>query len=104
MHLPLSRCSLETVTRSTAGHWAIVIAAINLTGYDQVKAKLTAQFGDAAAVDLQLLGKGVFAVDDDGRLEVKAEAIVSGHLIIVLEQDEEDVNVTYVDLTAGYLQ
>ena len=42
-------------------------------------------------------------MDDDGRLEGKAEAIVSGNLMIVIEQDEDDIDVTFVDLNAAYV-
>ena len=71
--------------------------------YEQVKANLTAKFGEAAAVDTALLGKGIYAVDDDGRLEKKAEAIVNGSLMIVIELDEDDIDVTFVDLNAAYV-
>ena len=71
--------------------------------FDQVKADLTALSGEAGAVDLALLANGIYAVDDDGRLEGKAEAIVSGNLMIVIEQDEDDINVTFVDLNAAYV-
>lgn len=72
-------------------------------GYDQVKADLTGRHGEAAALDLSVLGNGIYAVDDDGRPEGRAEAIVSGNLMIVLERDEDDVDVTFVDLSAAYI-
>lgn len=71
--------------------------------FDQVKADLTALCGEATAVDTAVLANGIYAVDDDGRLEGKAEAIVSGSLMIVIEQDEDDINVTFVDLNAAYV-
>ena len=71
--------------------------------YAQVKANLTAEFGEAAPVDLALLNNGIYAVDDDGRLERNAEAIVSGNLMIILELDEDDIDVTFVDLNAAYV-
>ena len=71
--------------------------------FDQVKADLTAKYGEAAPVDLTRLGNGIYAVDDDGRLERKAEAIVYGNVMIIIEADEEEVDVTYVDLNAAYI-
>ena len=71
--------------------------------FDQAKADLTALAGEAAPVDLAKLANGIYAVDDDGRLEVKAEAIVSGNVMIIIEEDEDEVNVTFVDLNAAYV-
>ena len=71
--------------------------------FDQVKAALTEKYGEAAPVDLAKLGNGIYAVDDDGRLEGRAEAIISGNVMIIIEADEEDVNVIYIDLNAAYI-
>ena len=71
--------------------------------FDQVKAALTEKYGESAPVDLAKLGNGIYAVDDDGRLEGRAEAIISGNVMIIIEADEEDVNVIYVDLNAAYI-
>ena len=71
--------------------------------FDQVKAALTEKYGEAAPVDLAKLGNGIYAVDDDGRFEGRAEAIISGNVMIIIEADEEDVDVTYVDLNAAYI-
>ena len=71
--------------------------------FEQAKADLTAMVGEAAPVDLAKLANGIYAVDDDGRLEAKAEAIVSGNLMIIIEADEDDVDVTFVDLNAAYV-
>ena len=71
--------------------------------YEQVKAELTAKYGKAGAVDLAVLANGIYAVDEDGRLENRAEAIVSGSLMIVIEQDEDDIDVTFVNLAAAYV-
>ena len=54
-------------------------------------------------MDLAKLGNGIYAVDDDGRLEGRAEAIISGNVMIIIEADEEDVNVIYIDLNAAYI-
>lgn len=71
--------------------------------YDQAKSELTAISGEAAPVDLAKLGNGIYAVDDDGRLEGKAEAIVSGNAMIIIEEDKDEVDVTFVDLSAAYI-
>lgn len=71
--------------------------------FDQVKAALSEKYGESVPVDLAMLGNGVYAVDDDGRLERQAEAIVSGNVMIIIEADEDDVDVTYVDLNAAYI-
>ena len=76
----------------------------NVISYDRVKADLTARYGDSAAVDKALLGKGIYAVDDDGKLEYQAEAFVFENLMIILEQDDDDLDVTYVNLNASYLK
>ena len=73
--------------------------------FQQLEADLTAKYGPAAAtVDLNALGNGIFAVDDDGRLERRAEAFVSGNVMIVLEQDGDDIDLTYVDLSAANIK
>ena len=71
--------------------------------FDQVKAELTAKYGESAPVDLATLNNGIYAADDDGRLEGKAEAITFGNVMIIIEADEDDVDVTYVDLNAAYI-
>ena len=71
--------------------------------FDQVKSNLVEKFGQSASVDVTLLGNGIFAVDDDGRLERKAEAIVAGSMMIVMELDGDDIDVTFVDLSAAFI-
>ena len=71
--------------------------------YDSLKAELTALYGEATALDLNALGNGIFAVDDDGRPEWGAEAFVNGDVMIVLERDGDDIDVTYLDMSAGYI-
>ncbi|MBO7407029.1 MAG: hypothetical protein J6V14_05305, partial [Clostridia bacterium] len=67
-------------------------------GYNQLKDNLTAKYGPAAAVNKALLANGIYTVDDDGRLERQSEAIVAGNVMIVLELDEDDIDVAFVDL------
>ena len=85
----------------------LVAIRVNLeeyaTTFDQAKADLTAKYGESAPVDLARLGNGIYAVDDDGRFEGRAEAIISGNVMIIIEADEEEVDVTYVDLNAAYI-
>ena len=71
--------------------------------FDQAKADLVALCGEAAPVDLARLANGIYAVDDDGRLEGRAEAIITGNVMIIIEADEDDVDVTFVDLNAAYV-
>ena len=85
----------------------LVAIRVNLeeyaTTFDQAKADLSAKYGECAPVDLAKLGNGIYAVDDDGRFEGRAEAIISGNVMIIIEADEEDVDVTYIDLNAAYI-
>ena len=71
--------------------------------FDQAKADLTALAGETAPVDLAKLANGIYAVDDDGRLEAKAEAITTGNVMIIIEEDKDEVDVTFVDLNAAYV-
>ena len=43
-------------------------------------------------------------MDDDGRPEAKAKLWNGGDVMIVVEQDEDEVDVTYLDATAAYLK
>lgn len=69
----------------------------------EVRAYLTATYGPEGPVDLTLLGNGVYAVDDDGRLKRNAVAYVTGNVMLILEPDGDDIDITAVDLTAGYI-
>ena len=69
----------------------------------QVEKDLTEKFGTIGALDMAALGNGIFAVDDDGRLEHRTEAINCGGIMIVIEMDRDDIEVTFVDLTAAYV-
>ena len=71
--------------------------------FDEAVARVSGMYGEAADVDLAVLANGIYAVDDDGKLEGKAAAVVSGDLMIVIEEDEDEVEVTYIDLTAAYI-
>ena len=85
----------------------LVAIRVNLeeyaTTFDQAKADLSAKYGECAPVDLAKLGNGIYAVDDDGRPEFGAESAVQGNVAVVLELDEDDIDVTFVDLAAGYI-
>ena len=72
--------------------------------YQQLKADLTAKYGEFGALDRTLLGNGIYAVDDDGRPEGRVEAAVSGNVMVVIEQDEDDIDVTFIDLSAAYIK
>jgi len=75
----------------------------NAVSYDEIDKSLTAAYGEGADLDVKALGNGVYAVDDEGRPEAKARLWNGGDVIIVVEQDEDDVDVTYLDATAAYL-
>ena len=65
-----------------------------------------AAFGEFSELDLALIGNGIYAVDDDGTPEKNTLAIRNGDEMAVLELDEEgdDIDVTFVDLTAAYIK
>ncbi|MBR3494759.1 MAG: hypothetical protein IKH38_04960 [Clostridia bacterium] len=70
----------------------------------QLKADLAADFGAFGALDRDVLGNGIYAVDDDGRPEGRVEAAVNGNVMVVIAQDEDDIDVTFIDLTAAYIK
>ena len=74
------------------------------TSYEEVKASLTAVYGEAVPFDASVIGNGKYAIDDDGELWNCKEMIVTKSLIIVLEQDHDgDVEATGIDPTAAFL-
>ncbi|MBQ6324753.1 MAG: hypothetical protein IJI26_01645, partial [Clostridia bacterium] len=72
--------------------------------YDEIDKTLTAAYGEGADLDVKALGNGVYAVDDEGRPEAKAKLWNGGDVLVVVEQDEDDVDVTYLDAVAAYLK
>ena len=72
--------------------------------YDEIDKTLTAAYGEGVDLDVKALGNGVYAVDDDGRPKAKARLWNGGDVLIVVEQDDDDVDVTYLDATAAYLK
>lgn len=76
----------------------------NAFSYDEIDKTLTAAYGEGAALDVKALGNGVYAVDDEGRPEAKAKLWNGGDVLVVVEQDEDEVDVTYLDATAAYLK
>ena len=71
--------------------------------FDQVVTDLAQMYGEAAEPDLAVLANGIYAVDDDGKLEGRAAAIIADNMMVVIEEDEDEVEVTYIDLTAAYI-
>ena len=66
---------------------------------------LTEQIGEGKELGIKTLGNGVFAVDDDGHPEAKAKAWTGDGFAVVLEEDDDgDIDVTFVDLTADYIK
>ena len=76
------------------------------TVYEDVKAQLTAEYGEAVPFDAAKIEAGRFAVDDDGELKDCKEMIEADeNLVIVLEQDRDgDIDVTFVNMTAAYIK
>ncbi len=72
--------------------------------YAKLMEDLKAQYEGAVPADLAQLGNGVFAVDDEGRPEFNTAAFLLDNVMIVVELDEEDIDVTFVDLSAGYIR
>ncbi len=70
----------------------------------RLREKLTGLYGPSAPLDLTLLGSGVYALDDDGRPEKNAEAWTAGNVMIVLEQDDDDLDMTFIDLSAPWIK
>ena len=75
------------------------------TRYEDVKAELTSTYGEAVPFDAAKVGNGKYAIDDDGDLKDCKEMIETENgMAIVLEQDHDgDVDVTFLDLTAAYI-
>ena len=74
------------------------------TSYESVKAQLTAAFGEAVPFDAAKIGNGIYAIDDDGDVKDCREMIEAQGLTIVLEQDDDgDVDVTWLDPAAAYI-
>ena len=71
--------------------------------YARIRDLLAAEYGASAALDTTALGNGIYAVDDDGRPEGAVEAWTVGSVMIVLENDRDDITVTFVDLNAAWL-
>ena len=73
--------------------------------YDAVK-ELLSGYGEFTAADLVLLGNGIYAVDDDGTPEKSILTLTDDKVMIVLELDDDgdDIDVTLVDLTADYIK
>ncbi len=74
------------------------------TGYDAVRENLVRVYGEAVPFDAAKIGNARFVIDDDGELEDCREMIEADGLTIVLEQDRDgDVDVTFLDMTAAYI-
>ena len=72
--------------------------------FDEIDKAMTDAYGEGEALDAKALGNAVYAVDDDGRPEARAKLWKNGDAAVVVEQDGDDVDVTYVDMTAPYVQ
>lgn len=75
----------------------------NKAPYAKLFEQLSALYGQAAAPELTLLGNGVYALDDEGRPEGLTDAWLSGDVLIVTQLDEDDIEISYIDLAAEYI-
>ena len=83
---------------------AIHADCIDGTDYNSVKEILTSTYGEAVPFDAAKIGNARFVIDVDGELDDCREMIETKGLTIVLEQDREgDVDVTFLDMTAAYI-
>lgn len=83
---------------------AVHIDLMDGTPYDAVRADLVKTYGEPVPFDAAKIGNGRFAVDDDGDVRNCKEMIELEGLTIVLEQDYDgDVDVTFLDPTAAYI-
>ena len=74
------------------------------TRYEKVMADLVSTYGEAVPFDAAKIGNGKYAIDDDGELEDCKEMIETEYVTIVIEQDKDgDVDVTFLDPTAAYI-
>jgi len=71
--------------------------------FDQARQDLTAIYGEFTDLDLSKLGNGIYAVDDDGKLKGKAVSAVTDDFMVVIVEDGNEVEVTYIDVTAAFL-
>ena len=58
--------------------------------------------GESTPTDPAALGAALYAADDDGKLENQSECWMSGNVVILLEKDDNEANVTLADLTAAF--
>ena len=72
--------------------------------YQAIKDSIVKQYGESTPLDLAALGDAIYAVDDDGHLEGRAEAWMVDSMAVVLERDHDDVDVTFVDLSQNALK
>jgi len=76
--------------------------------YDKLKALFEEKLGSVGlAVDMNALGNGILALEDDGKLEVGSSYecwAVGGTVVVVLEKEKDnDVNAYVIDLAADYV-
>ena len=75
--------------------------------YDALMNDLASKYGEAAAIDTEALGNGIYAVDDDGILKPDSRAFTADGLMIIVEREKDDdgdeIEITYLDMTAEYI-
>jgi hypothetical protein len=73
--------------------------------YEELKASFAA-IAEFAALDYAALGNGIYVLDDEGEPEHNAVAFVKDDVMVVIEPDDdgEDLDLTFVDLTADFIK
>lgn len=69
--------------------------------YQEMLAQMTALLGEPVPLDPAALGNAIYAVDDDGHPEFGALGFTFGDMMLVLENDGGDTQVTFMDLSSA---
>lgn len=71
----------------------------NTSMYNKMKEQLTEKMGEGVKPDANALGMAIYLADDDAKLEANSLAWIKDSTMAVLEQDDDDVKVTVVNLS-----
>ena len=71
----------------------------NTSMYNKMKEQLTEKLGEGVKPDANALGMAIYLADDDAKLEANSLAWIKDSTMAVLEQDDDDVKVTVVNLS-----
>ncbi len=74
------------------------------TSYDDIRNRLAESCGALIPFDASKIGNGKYAIDGGGDLKDCTEMVEIEGLTIVLEKDRDgDVEITFLDMTAAYI-